>query len=134
MAKSICLAAAVVEEGGGALSLLDEAMEECVMLDKKTVTDDDYGGFVVEYVEGATFSAAVVLDDSIQAQTALSQGVKGVYTVTTARSVNLQFRDIFKRKRDNKIFRVTTDGDDKKTPDSAGLDMRQVRAEEWSLT
>jgi hypothetical protein len=40
---------------------------------------------------------------------------------------------VFVRKRDGKIFRVTSDGDDKATPKSTVLDMRQVTAEEWSL-
>ena len=42
----------------------------------------------------------------------------------------LSYNDIFKRKSDGKIFRVTSDGDDKYTPDSAILNMRQVTAEE----
>jgi hypothetical protein len=45
----------------------------------------------------------------------------------------LQFHDIFIRKEDNKVFRVTSDGDDKKTPSIASLDMRQVSAEEWRI-
>lgn len=114
------------------MSLLSEAMEACVMVDKRTV-EDGYGGFITRWVDGARFSAAIVLDDSIQAQQAMSQGVTGVYTVTTEKPINLQYRDVFRRVRDGKIFRVATDGDDKKTPDSAGLNMRQVRAEEWSL-
>ena len=64
---------------------------------------------------------------------ALAEGVTGVYTVTTAKNVNLQFHDVFKRLSDGKVFRVKTDGDDKKTPKSAGLNMRQVRAEEWTV-
>ena len=115
------------------MSLLSEAMEACEMIDKRTV-EDGYGGFITQWVSGAGFSAAIVLDDSIQAQQAMSQGVTGVYTVTTEKPINLQYRDVFRRVRDGKIFRVTTDGDDKKTPDSAGLNMRQVRAEEWQLT
>jgi len=114
------------------MSLIDEAMESCVMLDKRTV-EDGYGGFTTQWVEGARFQAAFVLDDSIQAQQAMSQGVTGVYTVTTEPSINLQYRDVFRRIRDSKVFRTTTDGDDKRTPESAGLNMRQVRAEEWSL-
>lgn len=115
------------------MSLLSEAMETCQMYDKTTVPDG-YGGFVNKWVPGASFDAAVVLDDSIEAQTALSEGVTGVYTVTTKKGINLQYHDVFKRLRDGKTFRVKTDGDDKKTPKSAGLNMRQVRAEEWSLT
>ena len=111
------------------MSLLDESMEECIMMDKTTVPDG-YGGFTNTWKEGATISAAIVLDNSIEARVADKQGVTALYTVTTRKSVNLQYHDIFKRKRDGKFFRVTSDGDDKATPGSAGLNMRQVSAEE----
>ena len=114
------------------MSLLDEFMESCVMLDK-TTTSDGYGGIIIDWAVGAGFNAAVVLDNSIEARTAAVQGVTGLYTVTTPKSVNLQYHDVFRRESDKKIFRVTSDGNDKKTPSSASLDMRQVSAEEWSL-
>lgn len=114
------------------MSLLDNAMEECVIYNKSTV-DDGYGGYIATYTPGATFKAAIVVDNSIIAQEALSQHAIGVYTVTTTKAINLQYHDVFRRAADGKIFRVTSDGDDKKTPPSAGLNMRQVTAEEWSL-
>ena len=114
------------------MSLLSEAMEKCVMLDKLT-NADGYGGYETIYVEGASFDAAIVLDNSMQARAAEKQGVTALYTVTTVKALNLQYHDVFKRKRDNKIFRVTSDGDDKNTPASASLNMRQVSAEEWTL-
>ena len=114
------------------MSLLTEAMESCTIYDKRQV-DDGYGGFVPGYFPGVTFKAAIVVDNSIEAQSALSQGAVGIYTVTTTKAINLQYHDVFKRVSDGKIFRVTSDGDDKKTPISAGLNMRQVTAEEWSL-
>lgn len=115
------------------MSLLDAMTEKFQMIDKTTV-DDGIGGYERHWVPGATFEAAVTLDDSVQAQTAMAAGVTGVYTVTTKRAINLQFHDVFRRLSDGKIFRCTTDGDDKKTPRTAGLDMRSVRAEEWVLT
>ena len=114
------------------MSLLSEAMEKCIILNKVKV-EDGYGGYVDTYAEGVEFDAAIVLNNSIEAQVALKQGVTGVYTITTTKALNLQYHDVFKRVSDGKIFRVVTDGDDKKTPNSAGLDMRQVSAEEWSL-
>lgn len=114
------------------MSLLSDAMEKCIMLDKRTVPDG-YGGYVAEYVEGAPFDAAIVLDNSLQARTAEKQGVTALYTITTTKALNLQYHDVFKRIKDNKIFRVTSDGDDKHTPISASLNMRQVSAEEWEL-
>lgn len=115
------------------MSLLSEAMTECRMLDKSTAADG-YGGYVISWNEGAEFSAAIVLDSSMQARIAEKQGVSALYTITTQKTLNLQYHDVFKRVSDNKIFRVTSDGDDKKTPASASLNMRQVTAEEWELT
>lgn len=115
------------------MSLLDEQMETCIMMDRTTV-DDGYGGYVSTWTEGASFQAAIVLDTSMQSRVAEKQGVTALYTVTTQKNMNLQYHDIFKRLSDGKVFRVTSDGDDKKTPKSAGLNMRQVSAEEWVLT
>lgn len=114
------------------MSLLSEAMEGCRILDKVT-SADGYGGINTSWVDGAPFNAALVLDTSLQAKVAEKQGVTGLYTVTTEKSVILQFHDVFKRVRDGKIFRVTSDGDDKHTPASATLNMRQVSAEEFRI-
>ena len=112
------------------MSLLSEAMEKCVILDK-TTAPDGYGGRETSWKEGAEFSAAITFDTSIEARTAEKQGVHSLYTVTTEKSITLEYHEVFKRERDGKIFRVTSDGDDKFTPASAGLNMRQVTAEEY---
>ncbi len=104
-------------------------MEDCVMLDRTTVPDG-YGGWIASWKEGAPFNAAITFDSSMQARTAEQQGVTSLYTVTTSRAIILQYHDYFKRIRDGKIFRATSDGDDKFTPASTALDMRQVTAEE----
>lgn len=115
------------------MSLLSDAMETCVFYDKRMV-DDGYGGYIATYLPGIEFQAAIVIDNSIDAQLAMSAESVGVYTITTRRmDINLQYHDVFKRKSDGKVFRVTSDGDDKKTPPSAGLDMRQVTAQEWQI-
>lgn len=114
------------------MSLLSDAMETCTMLDK-TTTEDGMGGFIPSYKPGATFKAAIVFNTSLEARRAQAEGVKSLYTVTTSRAVTLEYHDVFMRTRDSKVFRVTSDGDDKYTPKSAALDMRQVTAEEWSL-
>ena len=114
------------------MSLLSEAMEMCIMLDKSTQADG-YGGYKTVWTNGAEFMAAIVLDSSIEARTAQAQGVTALYTVTTTKAMNLQYFDVFRRVSDGKIFRVKSDGNDKKTPNSASLNMRQVSAEEWTL-
>lgn len=114
------------------MSLLDETMDICQFLDKTRVPDG-YGGVKTTWVDGAEFSAAITFDTSIEARVADAQGVTSRYTVTTRKDLTLEYHDVFKRLRDNKIFRVTSDGDDKFTPASASLNMRQVTAEEWEI-
>lgn len=114
------------------MSLLADAFETCTML-HKTTQDDGYGGEVAAWIDGATFQAAITFDSSMQARVAQSQGVKSLYTVTTKKNKVLEYHEIFRRESDGKIFRVTSDGDDKATPESATLNMRQVTAEEWEV-
>lgn len=115
------------------MSLLSEAMENCTMLDKVT-SDDGMGGYTRTWKDGASFNAAIVFSTSMEARRAAKEGVSSLYVVTTSRAVALEYHDVFRRERDKKVFRVTSDGDDLYTPASAGLDMRQVTAEEWVLT
>lgn len=114
------------------MSLLDEAMEAFVLMDKTTVPDG-YGGYNAFWTDGAKFQAAIVLDTSMQARIGEKQGVTELYTITTRKNMNLQYHDVIRRLSDDKVFRVTSDGDEKKTPGSARLDMRQVSAQEWRL-
>lgn len=115
------------------MSLLSEAMEPFVMIDRITMPDG-YGGMDEAWQDGAEISAAAVVDTSMQARTAEKMGVTALYTITTNKNINLRYHDVLRRESDGKIFRVTSDGDDKKTPNSAALNMRQVTAEEWALT
>lgn len=115
------------------MSLLSEAMEKCVMLNRNS-QPDGYGGRIDVWVESEfDFDAAIVFDTSIEARRAEAEGVRSLYTVTTEKAVTLEYHEVFKRLRDGKIFRVKSDGDDKYTPSSANLNMRQVTAEEWTL-
>lgn len=122
------------------MSLLNEGMTKCVILNKQ-VKEDGYGGYKTEWTEGAEFMAAITFDASLQARIAEKQGVTGLYTVTTSKAISLDYHDVFKRlaaKLDDgteipeTVLRVTSKNE-KITPASAGLDMRQVTAEEWEL-
>ncbi len=115
------------------MSLLTESFDPCVMLNKRTIKDS-YGAYFTIWEEGAGFDAAISFDTSIEARTAGAQGTTNLYTVLTGKEINLQYHDVFQRVRDSKVFRVKSDGDDKKTPKSAGLNLRLVTAEEWELT
>ena len=114
------------------MSLLDSAMESFVFMNKARV-DDGESGYITTWAEGAEFTANARFDSSMQARIGEAQGVTALYTITTRKAVTLEYHDVVKRVSDQKIFRVTSDGDDVKTPESAGLNMRQVTAEEWKI-
>ena len=116
------------------MSLLSEAMTDCNMY-KQVRRPDGYGGYVVVWTEDteSTFKAAITFDNSIEARIAAVQGVKSLYTVTTRKEKVLMYHDVIKRLSDGKVLRITSDGDDKATPASASLNMRQVTAEEFTI-
>ena len=112
------------------MSLLTQAMEDVVMLEKKRVPDGE-GGFTTDWVDGVQFKAAITFNSSMEARTAEKQGVTSRYTITDPLNAKLEYHDVIRRLRDGKIFRVTSDGDDVQTPASASFQFLQVEAEEW---
>ena len=114
------------------MSLLSEAFENFIIMNK-AVVDDGYGGVKTTWTEGATIQGAMVLDSSTQAKIAEVVGASSLYTLTVRKELELDFHTVLKRVSDNKIFRLTSNTDDKKTPASANLNMRQYSAEEWEL-
>lgn len=114
------------------MSLLSEAYEPCVIMDK-TTEKDGYGGDGTVWREGAEIQAAITPDGGIEQILAQQKEWSGSYNVVTSRSVQFMSGDVFKRLSDGKVFRVKSDGTDEKTPKSAGLDMRVVKAEEYKL-
>lgn len=115
------------------IGLMNEFLEDCTLLEKTRIPDGE-GGWTVGWVDGMDFQAAITYDTTIQSRVAESQGMMATYTVTTEKSMPLDFHDVFRRNRDGQVFRVTSQGDDKRTPASASFQVSQVAAEEWSLT
>lgn len=114
------------------MSLIDAFKERCTLMEKTRVPDGE-GGWTTVWTPGMEFDAAIVMDTTMQARVAEHEGMTAVYTVTTDRSVPLDFHDVFRRNSDDKTFRVTSDSTDKQTPDVASFQFAQVTAEEWTL-
>lgn len=115
------------------MSLIDALKGRCVMMDEAEVPDGE-GGFTTTWREGAEFDAAIVRDTGLEARIAEKDGLTNTYTVTASVDAALGFHDVFKRKSDGQVFRVTSNGDDKRTPPAASFQFEQVGAEEWSLS
>lgn len=94
---------------------------------------DGYGGFVDTYTIGAKFEGVLVLNDSINAQVAMSQGVTGVYKLIYDKSLRIHWHTVFCKDEDHdRVFRVTSK-DEKSTPSSSSMDLRYVLCEEWEI-
>jgi hypothetical protein len=114
------------------MSLLDDAMVDCVLMEKKR-EPDGAGGFITEWYEGASFKATISVNTTIEAQIAEAQGIKRIYSVITNKNAILDPQDVFKRLHDDATFRVTSDGHDVVTPKSAFLNKSQVTAKREEL-
>ena len=115
------------------MSLLTQAMEDVVLMEKKREPDGEGGFLPAVWVDGASFKAAISFDSSMEARTAEKAGVTSLYTVTVPMNCKLEYHDSFRRLRDGKVFRIKSDGDDVQTPKSATFQFLQVEAEEWEL-
>lgn len=114
------------------MALFEEMREVCTLLEKQRVPDGE-GGWNTIWSDGILFEASIVMDSSTTARVAESEGMNSVYTVTVDKNIKLEFHDVFKRMSDGKVFRVTSDYNDKQTPDVATFDFMQVSAEAWAL-
>ena len=114
------------------MSLLENAYEDFTVINK-AVVDDGYGGTTNQWTDGATIKGAIVFDSSTEMKVAQAMGVTSAYTLTVKKSIELDYHTVLRRESDGKYFRLTSNSDDKKTPESAGLNMRQYSAEEWKI-
>ena len=114
------------------MSLLEEAYKDLTVVNK-SIEPDGYGGVVTTWADGASIKGAIVYDGSTEMQVAKAMGVTATYTLTVNKDVILDYHTVIRRESDKKIFRLTTNSDDMKTPESAGLNMRQYKCEEWTL-
>jgi len=116
------------------MTLYEQAMTDCTRLVEIGDTARDHvGGTESAWKRGAKFRAAIVLDQSQAARMADRDIARDSYTVIAPRAVALAFMDVFIRESDGQVFRLTSNGRDRQTPMSAGLDMRAASAEAWEL-
>ena len=110
------------------MSLLTDEYEPFNFINKTRVLDG-YGGYISQWTKGPEFMATANFPQSSMGVIAdkLTETVN--CTITTSRAVTLDAMEIVQRQSDGVYFRILQDGSFNKTPKSAGLDMRQSRAE-----
>ena len=114
------------------MSLLEEAYENFIIINK-SVVDDGYGGVITQWTDGATIKGAMRYNSSQETHIAQALGSTSSYSFIVRKDIELDYHTVLKRAKDDKIFRLLSNSDDMKTPESAGLNMRVYDAEEWVL-
>lgn len=110
-------------------NLLFDQFEPCVFM-VKTKQPDGLGGTETIWTEGGELDAYCRMDAPIQEIVGDKLVEKSTYTIITREGTMLDFRDVIKRKRDGKLFRATSDGDDYKLPSMSTIKVNRVTAEE----
>lgn len=112
------------------MSLIDEFMTKCCFVNVSKVSDGA-GGFIETITDGAQFDAAITRDTTLEAAIADLRGEVVTYKVTTHQNCILSYDDKIKRLSDGKMFRIKSDGSEKRTPASSPLNLSRVEAERW---
>ena len=114
------------------MSLMEQYKTECVKL-HQTTERDGAGGHRTTWTAGETFYASIVEKSHTEPENGERKHAKAFYDVFLQRMEGIRYHDVFRRVSDGKIFRVTSNPDDKKTPLSANISYAIVTAEEWRL-
>lgn len=114
------------------MNLLDTMRDLCVMMDKSTAADG-MGGFIPTWSEGAQFYAVIRKDRSPEEVVAQQQGAAETFTVIVDKSVSLDYHDVFKRKSDGAVFRMTSETRDGKAPAWSTVPIAKATCERWEL-
>lgn len=105
-----------------------------------TRTADGKSGFHTVWSVSGTVDAVAAIGQTVHDRARSTETVianaelpKPLYSILTKRSVLIPFHAVLRRVRDGKIFRITNNADDAKTPNGAKLDLRMHSAEEYRL-
>lgn len=115
------------------MSLLTQIMEECRILNHVR-TDDAVGGYSDEWIEGASFKAAIGKMSSPEVVVAEKQGLAEMFTVVVNKGFKLDYHDVFKRLSDGSTFRVTSRTVDSEAHPASTVRIATVTAERWTPT
>ena len=114
------------------MNLVDAFKEEFVLMEK-SIKPDGEGGYVTTWTPGVKVSIAADLNSTMEAKIAEKDGVTSVYTLTFSKSAPLAFNDYVRREKDQQVFRITSNPEEKKTPDQMAVQFMQASAEKTVL-
>lgn len=114
------------------MSLLDSYSRECVLMEKNRTLSPE-GGWKTEWREGLIFQNHQVLDTSMEARRAEKDGVTSVYSALVEKGFPIEYNDYFMDKITGYTYRVSSNPDEKQSPDSASFSLKYFTAERKAL-
>lgn len=115
-----------------AVSLVEKMKTECIRL-AQTSEADGAGGHRTTWTEEGRFNASIVEKSHTEPENGEKKRAKAFYDVFIPREEDIRYHDVFRRVSDGRVFRVTSNPDDKKTPLMSHMSFAIVSAEEWRL-
>ena len=111
------------------MALADYLNTDFVVMDKTTKKDEEFGGIITVWQEGAPVVGALVKKSSTEMLIAEQQGAKAIYTLVTDKKIVLTRGMMVRRVNDKANFEIKSDSADMTTPAHAGIQFSQVTAE-----
>jgi len=121
-----------VEEGELTVSLIENLMENCTLLNRVR-RNDGYGGYTETWEDGATFKATIIKNSTTEATLAERQGASEIFTIVVPKGFSLDFHDVLRRESDGSVFRVTSLTKDSEAPEQSTVKISKVTAERWVI-
>ena len=91
------------------------------------------GGYRTVWTVGVAFDAAWEYESAPEIIVAEKQGVARTYRIYVDKTLDLDYHEVFRRKDNGQIYRVTNPGTDRMTPGFSRLNRRLIEVEQWPL-
>ena len=112
------------------MSLLDSMKTPCVKL-LRADTGDGLGGYASAWAEGEEFDAVIRKDSTSRHAQAQQMREAEAFTVIVDGSVSLSCHDVFRRRADGALFRMTGCTRDSQAPRRSTVPVAKAPCERW---
>lgn len=114
------------------MSYFYDAFDDYIVINR-LVLDDNEGGVFIDWQDGARIKMALDLGGSSEIRQAAAQNLKTVYTATLPQNTPVRYDTYLRAVKDGRIFRITSNPMENKTPAMATFPCVIATAERTEL-
>ena len=112
--------------------MLNSFRRQCILL-RVIQTPDGQGGSLSRWTEVTMLDAFFGRESSVKAVTAEKQDSTKTCSVYVQKSADICFQDVLRRVEDGLCYRVTSEQNDNRVPDTSAMDWRRIIVERWEM-